>query len=66
MEHVNESDSTSVTVSAISSVFAVSLSLTLVTSGRFVITGTAFGDTVTVRLEDEDFPLLSVHVTVRV
>lgn len=63
---MNESDSASVTVSAISSVFAVSLSLTLVTSGRFVITGTAFGDTETVRLEDEDFPLLSVHVTVSV
>lgn len=63
---MNESDSASVTVSAISSVFAVSLSLTLVPWGRFVMTGTAFGDTVTVRTEDEAFPLLSVHVTVRV
>ena len=54
------------TVRAISSVLAVSLSLTLVTWGRLVMTGTALGDTVTVRVEEVDLAFSSVHVTVSV
>ena len=54
------------TVRAISSVLAVSVSLTLVTWGRLVMTGTALGDTVTLRVEEEDLAFSSVHVTVSV